>query len=71
VQVLSVNVTKLLETAQEIRREVTILTCEQGEVGDGERFCFLRAGPRATPSSVVAASILINDRRSVMSSLSR
>jgi hypothetical protein len=36
VQVLSVNVTKLVETAQKIRHEVAILTRKQSEVGDGE-----------------------------------
>jgi hypothetical protein len=36
VQVLSVNVTKLIETAQKIRHEAAILTCKKGEVRDGE-----------------------------------
>jgi hypothetical protein len=36
VQVLSVNVTKLIETTQKIWHEATILTCKKGEVGDGD-----------------------------------
>jgi hypothetical protein len=45
VQVLSVDVTKLIETAQKKWHEVAILARKQSEVRDGERFRFLSASP--------------------------
>ena len=36
VQILSVDVTKLVETAQKNRHEVAILARQQSEIGDGE-----------------------------------
>jgi hypothetical protein len=36
VQVLSVNITKLIETTQKKWHEAAILAGEQSEVGDGE-----------------------------------